>query len=669
MQRVFNPTIGMGYPLLMRYDLKLNLPRQQTLNSPRWIQENLMPPVPFRLVGILTLWAIFSQSEPALAETPAELREKLVVLYKAKDWSAAETVARQIVAQKDASNKDWRNLIGVLRQSGKNQEALSERLKLVNRPGAESDDFNGLCWAYLAQNQVRLALPYCEKAVALKKSNWAALVNLGHSHLLLGNKAQAQPFYQQALGFIRKDEELNNGPFADFDLFIKNGWMVADSQSSKQWFAQNWPKAKALQDTLQQTKPGEDPAQAAAHLPRLAQALQDSDALLGKESSLGKMLASNYLNNAKTMATAQVAAGKTDARQTLDKAWAVVKTQLTPSAYWDARDALAQAHRKRGEPGQAIALREDILREQTSAMGLEQLEPRYTAERLVEDYLSSGQGAKAAALGEKIVAACTTKLDANHPAILLSIDNLAYTYGELGQPDKALALNEKALAARTAKLGADHPDTLSSMAILAVTYGKLSQHDKALSLKEKVLATRTAKLGADHPDTLTSMNNLAVTYSALGQHDKALTLKEKVLAARTAKLGADHPDTLTSMSNLAVTYLKLGQHDKALAPLEKVLAVRTAKQGADHPDTLDSMGNLALGYYDGKQFAKAATLREKLVPKEVKNKGEKDSGVQTMMISWYVCLERLGRKTEFLNAYSADTQQRVKRMATLLLKP
>ena len=33
------------------------------------------------------------------------------------------------------------------------------------------------------------------------------------------------------------------------------------------------------------------------------------------------------------------------------------------------------------------------------------------------------------------------------------------------------------------------------------------------------------------------------------------------------------------------------------------------------------------------------------------------------------CLERLGRKTEFLNAYSADTQQRVKRMATLLLKP
>ncbi len=66
--------------------------------------------------------------------------------------------------------------------------------------------------------------------MALKADNYAALVNLGHTYLLVGDKAQAQPWYQKTLQHLTKDEELQQGPLDDFNFFIKSGWAVADAQ-------------------------------------------------------------------------------------------------------------------------------------------------------------------------------------------------------------------------------------------------------------------------------------------------------------------------------------------------------------------------------------------------------------------------------------------------------
>ncbi len=84
---------------------------------------------------------------------------------------------------------------------------------------------------------------------------------MGHTYLLVGDKAQAQPWYQKTLHHLTKDEELQQGPLDDFNLFINSGWAVADAEAAKQWFEQTWPKLVALrkqrQAAVKQAKQGQ----------------------------------------------------------------------------------------------------------------------------------------------------------------------------------------------------------------------------------------------------------------------------------------------------------------------------------------------------------------------------------------------------------------------------
>lgn len=73
-----------------------------------------MFPALTRRLSLGLLLALLAPSEFAFAQTTPELREKLGVLYKAKDWPAAETLAHQITTLSEAEISDWRNLVRVL---------------------------------------------------------------------------------------------------------------------------------------------------------------------------------------------------------------------------------------------------------------------------------------------------------------------------------------------------------------------------------------------------------------------------------------------------------------------------------------------------------------------------------------------------------------------------
>lgn len=182
----------------------------------------------------------------ANAQSLDALRKQLDAPWKAKDWPAAEAIARQITSQPAASTADWRNLATLLAVQGKKPEAFAARQELVKRPGATSNDHNDICWYQLEQNKPLDARPACSKAVELDAGNYAALVNLGHTFLLAGDAAQATGWYRKTLAYIQKDDDLQQGPLDDFKLFIKNGWAVRDAQAGQQWFEQVWPKLGAL---------------------------------------------------------------------------------------------------------------------------------------------------------------------------------------------------------------------------------------------------------------------------------------------------------------------------------------------------------------------------------------------------------------------------------------
>lgn len=212
-----------------------------------------------RLLALAFSAALFAAT--ANAQSLDELRKQLETPWKAKDWPAAEAIARQITTQPQANTDDWRNLANVLSTQGKKAEAFATRQELVKRADAKSSDHNGICWYQLELNKPLEARPACQKAVALDASNYAALVNLGHTFLLAGDKAQAMDWYRKTLHHLHKDDELRQGPLDDFKLFIKNGWAVADAQAGKQWFEQTWPQLVALRQTrakaFEQAKQGQ----------------------------------------------------------------------------------------------------------------------------------------------------------------------------------------------------------------------------------------------------------------------------------------------------------------------------------------------------------------------------------------------------------------------------
>ena len=471
---------------------------------------------PLQLIRCLGVAVLVVTGASAQAQSIEDLRKRLEAPWSAKDWPAAEAIARQIVSQPQSSAADWRNLASVLRLQNKTADAHAARLELIKKPGANSGDYTGVCWYLLEQNRPLEARPACQKAVDLKNDSYAALVNLGHTYLLAGDKAQAMPWYQKTLSNIKKEEELTQGPLDDFNLFIKNNWAVADAQASKEWFVQGWGKLNYLRQIENQKEIDKD--QCAVKLPVLVKALEDSDRLLGVDSALSDNFAQRYLSCVDEIAIDFLSKKQDDrAAMIFDSAWQRMSVRSDKEDLWSDFYFMARGQIYRGYVLSGLELYERILRDKVSSLG------------------------------------------ADHPDTLTSMNNLAFTYGELGQHDKALALREKVLAGRTAKLGADHPDTLTSMNDLAFTYGELGQHGKALALYEKVLAGRTAKLGADHPDTLDSMTGLSLSLYKLKRYTQAGNVLQTLLTMLVKQDGEAKDTTQFLMSMLVISLEAQGQ--------------------------------------------------------------------------------------------------------------
>ena len=539
-----------------------------------------------RLLALAFSAALFAAATAANAQSLDELRKQLETPWKAKDWPAAEAIARQITTQPLASAADWRNLTTLLAMQGKKPEAFAARQELVKRPGANSKDHNSICWYQLEQNKPLDARPACTQAVELDTSNYAALVNLGHTFLLAGDKVQAMGWYRKTLAHIQKDEELQQGPQDDFKLFIKNGWAVPDAQASQQWFEQTWPKLRALRQ-----------ARIAAMTSTPPEASKTLEALQ------------------------QLLAGR---MQVIDLVGDGTEADRFVQTYVDtASNVLDDLIDEKHQHAAAIAFVDGAL--QAASTRLPDAGRWKLLQRLKIDLLADEQRALAQAVRERLYAEQLAKLGAEHPSTLDMANELAVALYNTGQFDKALALNEKVLAARQTKLGADHPDTLTSMSNLASTYSALGQGDKAkklyeslLTAYEKQVSVRASQVGEDHPYTLNSLNMLANIYARLNQYNKALPLREKVLAARQSQLGTNHPDTLAAMVSLATTCFNLDLYHRALALEEKVLVGRTAELGADHRLTLESMGNLALTLFAIQQFERSDAMYEELLKRHIR---------------------------------------------------
>lgn len=96
----------------------------------------------------------------------------------------------------------------------------------------------------IQQGKFAEALPITQKAHELAPESYAWTINLGHTNFLQGDKKTAMQYYRKCIPQIPDKKSFIQGPKADFELFIKNGWKAEESRAMLQWMETEFDKAQ-----------------------------------------------------------------------------------------------------------------------------------------------------------------------------------------------------------------------------------------------------------------------------------------------------------------------------------------------------------------------------------------------------------------------------------------
>ncbi|OAD22483.1 TPR repeat protein [Candidatus Thiomargarita nelsonii] len=104
--------------------------------------------------------------------------------------------------------------------------------------------YGSLGWLLITQGKFDEAQSLTEKAHQKQPQVFAWTINLGHIYLLKGDRQTARRYYQEALPLIPDDASFEQGPIADFELFIEKGWQVKACQSELEWIRSAFEQLK-----------------------------------------------------------------------------------------------------------------------------------------------------------------------------------------------------------------------------------------------------------------------------------------------------------------------------------------------------------------------------------------------------------------------------------------
>ena len=194
----------------------------------------------FMLLG----WALAGAPAAAQSAAPSvassgdseAIRKSAKAAMQAKDWPLAQRLWSDYLASRPQDYAAYTMRALTRNQLRQPQLALADYRRSVELEPERSEAWTGLCWTQLLLQQPLDARPQCERAVALNKTSVATLINLGHTFLLSGDAPGAPRWYRAAVRNLESEEDLADGPLADFDLFIANKWQPNASREAKAWF-------------------------------------------------------------------------------------------------------------------------------------------------------------------------------------------------------------------------------------------------------------------------------------------------------------------------------------------------------------------------------------------------------------------------------------------------
>ena len=555
-----------------------------------------------------------STSNPTVSDAEA-LKKAASTAARNKDWLKAVQLLDSYLAIKPDDSDGHRIRGFALLELKRFDESIAAYTKATELDPRNSSRWNGLCWVQIAANQSLFARPNCQKAVELDSTNWAALVNLGHTYLLQGDTSTAQTYYQKTLKNISTQSELNNGPLADFNLFIKNGWHVQESMQAKSWFEKEgaiWlARITEADKLLAEAKVAWDKKDypltielREKRLPFLIEKFgEDHSQITEARIALNNIL---YLHAVSLYKQSKYIEALPLFRKVLYERDLQKTVSINVDAYVSSYLGLtlkALGQYTNAEPMliRALAISEKI-------NGADHKDTGFHVDFLAGLYESMGQYAKAELMYIRALAISEKFEGAEHPRTGARMNNLASLYRDMGQYAKAEPMFIRALAISEKVEGAEHPSTGARLNNLALLYDTMGQYAKAEPMYIRALAISEKFEGAEHPSTGIRLNNLAGLYRVMGQYAKAEPMYIRALEISEKTNGSEHSSTANSLNNLAWLYATMGEYSKAEPMMRRALDISESVDGAEHPDTGIRLNNLALLYEAMGQYVNAEPM-------------------------------------------------------------
>ncbi len=165
----------------------------------------------------------------------------LILLSRGRiaEWEKEPDSAMVWYNQSIALSPEWANSYyfrGRLSSArGRYDDAIKDMRKVESLVPSFAGAYGAEGWYLILHGKFLDARGPAIKATELDTTSMAWTVNLGHTYLLEGDTATARKYYVTSLRRIRSVAEFEEGPIADFELFIKNGWKPDLARQMMDW--------------------------------------------------------------------------------------------------------------------------------------------------------------------------------------------------------------------------------------------------------------------------------------------------------------------------------------------------------------------------------------------------------------------------------------------------
>lgn len=575
-----------------------------------------------RTILIAALGCVLGASATSLAKGSSEndylAREALLsqskVLIAGARWDEAIGLVEPWLSSHPDDPLALDHYAKILNRSGRYPEAAAALNHLITIMPGSAQALSSLCWNQLLERRPDAALPTCQKARLSGPSNFAILINLGHAHLFLGHREEAQQVYGEALSQLQNNEDFQHYLLDDFDLFILRGYQTEISRDMREWAVDQWhgPPLTSRREALNQLK-----ARLKNALSRLEET--SSRANCGEFEKL-----------------------VTDLVQHADDPKIGIANIL---------DSAAATCEERQNYPVALTLRSLVLEVSERFYGYQHPDVAIALNQKSEVLVDMGRHNEALPLQIRALTITEATLGHLHPAVAGRLNNLANLYQSMGRYPEALQVIQEALAIWERTLGPAHPYVATATNSYGGLLAELGRFGEALPLQQRAVAITEKIRGANHPDVANRLNNLAMTYRALGRYSDALPLVQRALVILEAAHGTERSLFAAALNNKAQILKNLGRYGEAFPLEQRALAITEAIHGAEHPDVATRLNNLAGTYYALGQHEQALTYLQRALAIWQKTFGQEHPLVSSAENNLGVILGQLGRNDEALNMH------------------